>query len=110
MNFEFSPEQTAFVKEVEHFLDAHDDPEVFDVTRENMAQIVDTPKRRAFMAEMGDQGWLGMTWPDRVRRQGGRGRLRVPAQRAAGRAGAAPRSARAWASSARPSSATATRG
>ncbi len=63
MNFEFSPEQTAFVKEVEQFLDAHADPEVFDVTRENMAQIVDTPKRRAFMAEMGDQGWLGMTWP-----------------------------------------------
>jgi len=63
MDFEFSPEQTAFVKEVESFLDAHDDPDVFDVTRENMAQIVDTPKRRAFMAEMGEQGWLGMTWP-----------------------------------------------
>jgi alkylation response protein AidB-like acyl-CoA dehydrogenase len=63
MDFEFSPEQTAFVKEVESFIDAHDDPEVFDVTRENMAQIVDTPKRRAFMAQMGKQGWLGMTWP-----------------------------------------------
>ena len=50
MDFEFSDEQIAFVKEVETFLDAHDDPEVFDVTRENMAQIVDTPKRRAFMA------------------------------------------------------------
>ena len=44
MEFEFSPEQLAFVKEVESFLDANDDPEVFDVTRENMAQIVDTPK------------------------------------------------------------------
>jgi hypothetical protein len=63
MDFEFSPEQTAFVKEVESFLDARDDPDVFDVTRENMAQIVDTPKRRAFMAEMGTRGWLGMTWP-----------------------------------------------
>ena len=63
MDFEFSPEQVAFVKEVESFIDAHDDPEVFDVTRENMAQIVDTPKRRAFMAQMGQQGWLGMTWP-----------------------------------------------
>jgi 3-oxocholest-4-en-26-oyl-CoA dehydrogenase alpha subunit len=63
MNFEFSAEQMAFVKEVEAFLDAHDDPDVFDVTRENMAQIVDTPKRRAFMAQMGAQGWLGMTWP-----------------------------------------------
>jgi len=63
MNFEFSPEQTAFVKEVEQFLDDHADPEVFDVTRENMAQIVDTPERRAFMALMGERGWLGMTWP-----------------------------------------------
>ena len=49
MDFEFSPEQLAFVEEVERFLDEHDDPDVFDVTRENMAQIVDTPKRRALM-------------------------------------------------------------
>ena len=63
MDFEFSEEQLAFVKEVETFLDANDDPEVFDVTRENMAQIVDTPKRRQFMATMGKKGWLGMTWP-----------------------------------------------
>ncbi len=63
MDFDFSPEQLAFVKEVESFLDANDDPEVFDVTRENMAQIVDTPKRRAFMASLGERGWLGMTWP-----------------------------------------------
>src|SRR5215475_12843558 len=63
MDFEFSPEQRAFVEEVERFLDEHDDPEIFDVTRENMAQIVDTPKRRAFMREVGEQGWLGLTWP-----------------------------------------------
>jgi alkylation response protein AidB-like acyl-CoA dehydrogenase len=63
MDYEFSPEQLAFVKEVESFLDAHDDPEIFDLTRENMAQIVDTPKRRAFMKEVGERGWLGMTWP-----------------------------------------------
>jgi 3-oxocholest-4-en-26-oyl-CoA dehydrogenase alpha subunit len=73
MDFEFSPEQTAFVKEVESFLDAHDDPDVFDVTRENMAQIVDTPKRRAFMAQMGEQGWLGMTWPKEYGGQEGEG-------------------------------------
>jgi 3-oxocholest-4-en-26-oyl-CoA dehydrogenase alpha subunit len=63
MDFEFSPEQLAFVEEVERFLDEHEDPEVFDVTRENMAQIVDTPARRALMAEIGAQGWLGITWP-----------------------------------------------
>jgi 3-oxocholest-4-en-26-oyl-CoA dehydrogenase alpha subunit len=63
MDFEFSPEQVAFLEEVETFLDEHEDPEVFDLTRENMAQIVDTPRRRAFMAELGKQGWLGITWP-----------------------------------------------
>jgi len=63
MNFEFSQEQNAFVAEVEKFLDEHDRPEIMDVRRENMAQIVDTPPRRAFMKEMGHRGWLGMTWP-----------------------------------------------
>jgi alkylation response protein AidB-like acyl-CoA dehydrogenase len=63
MDFDFSTEQLAFADDVERFLDEHDDPEVFDVTRENMAQIVDTPKRRAFMAELGAKGWLGITWP-----------------------------------------------
>ena len=63
MDFEFSPEQQQFIEQVEAFLDANDDPDIFDVTRENMAQIVDTPKRRAFMAKLGEMGWLGMTWP-----------------------------------------------
>ena len=64
MDFEFSPDQQTFAAEVDAFLDAHDDPDVFDLTRENMAQIVDTPKRRAFMAELGAKGWLGLTWPE----------------------------------------------
>ena len=63
MNFDFSPEQLEFAQEVERFLDEHDDPEVFDVTRENMAQIVDTPARRTFMKKLADKGWLGITWP-----------------------------------------------
>ncbi|MDQ1468003.1 MAG: hypothetical protein QOH10_2418, partial [Actinomycetota bacterium] len=63
MDFDFSPEQLAFAEEVERFLDDNDDPDVFDLTRENMAQIVDTPKRRAFMRTVGERGWLGMTWP-----------------------------------------------
>jgi len=73
MDFEFSPEQRAFAEEVERFLDQHDDPEIFDVTRENMAQIVDTPKRRAFMAEVGRRGWLGITWPTEYGGQDGDG-------------------------------------
>jgi hypothetical protein len=63
LDFELSAEQVAFREEVERFLDENDDPEVFDVTRENMAQIVDTPKKRAFMRKVGDRGWLGITWP-----------------------------------------------
>jgi alkylation response protein AidB-like acyl-CoA dehydrogenase len=63
MDFEFSPEQLAFRDEVEAFLDANDDPMLFDVTRENMAQIADTPDRREFMQKIAKQGWLGITWP-----------------------------------------------
>ena len=73
MDFEFSPEQRAFAEEVERFLDEHDDPEIFDLTRENMAQIVDTPKRRAFMAQLGEKGWLGITWPKEWGGQDGEG-------------------------------------
>ncbi len=63
MDFTFTPAQQAFAQEVREFLDANNDPEIFDVTRENMAQIVDTPKRRAFMKQLGRKGWLGITWP-----------------------------------------------
>jgi alkylation response protein AidB-like acyl-CoA dehydrogenase len=63
VDFDFTSEQHAFLAEVEAFLDANDDPEVFDLTRENMAQIVDTPARRAFMAKLAERGWLGITWP-----------------------------------------------
>jgi len=63
VDFEFSEEQDAFLKEVVDFIEANRDPEVMDVLRENMAQLVDTPKRRAFMKKIGEAGWLGMTWP-----------------------------------------------
>jgi hypothetical protein len=63
VDFDFSPEQLAFRDEVEAFLDANDDPVVFDVTRENMAQVADIPERRAMMGKIAEQGWLGITWP-----------------------------------------------
>ncbi len=63
MDFEFSAEEKAFAEEVERFLDEHATPDVADVTRENMAQIVDTPARRGFMKKLSQRGWLGMTWP-----------------------------------------------
>ena len=73
MDFDFSPDQRSFLEEVEAFLDANDDLDVFDVTRENMAQIVDTPKRRKFMATLGEKGWLGITWPKKWGGQEGDG-------------------------------------
>jgi 3-oxocholest-4-en-26-oyl-CoA dehydrogenase alpha subunit len=63
MDFDFTAEQQAFVAEVEAFLDEHATPDIADPTRENMAQIVDTPERRAFMKKMAERGWLGITWP-----------------------------------------------
>ena len=63
MDFEFSDAEREFVAKVDAFIEANRDPEVMDVTRENMAQISDTPKRRAFMREVAEQGWLGITWP-----------------------------------------------
>ena len=63
MNFEFSEEQYEFLEQVDRFLEENYDPEVMDPSRENMSQLVDTPKRRAFMKKIGQRGWLGMTWP-----------------------------------------------
>jgi alkylation response protein AidB-like acyl-CoA dehydrogenase len=73
MDFAFTPEQQAFLAEVEEFLDANHDPEVFDPTRENMAQIVDTPERRAFMKKLSSRGWFGITWPKEYGGQEGDG-------------------------------------
>jgi len=63
VDFELSAEEQAFSADVEAFLDEHATPDVADVCRENMAQIVDTPERRVFMKKLSDQGWLGMSWP-----------------------------------------------
>jgi alkylation response protein AidB-like acyl-CoA dehydrogenase len=63
VNFEFSEQEQAFAAEVERFLDQHDTREVMDVTRENMAQIADTPARQAFIGKLAERGWLGMAWP-----------------------------------------------
>jgi alkylation response protein AidB-like acyl-CoA dehydrogenase len=63
MDFDFSEAENAFLERVRRFIEEHRDPEVMDVTRENMAQISDTPQRRAFMRELAQQGWLGITWP-----------------------------------------------
>jgi alkylation response protein AidB-like acyl-CoA dehydrogenase len=63
MDFELSPEERAFVLEVEAFLAEHATPEVVDPNPEQLSQTVDTPAKRAFMRKLAGRGWLGMSWP-----------------------------------------------
>ena len=63
MDFEYTAEQKAFQQEVRDFLRENHDPEVMDPTREGMAQLVDSPPRRAFMKKLSERGWVGMSWP-----------------------------------------------
>ena len=73
MDFEFSGDEQRFLDEVGEFLKANHDPRVMDPSRENLAQLVDTPERRAFMRKLAERGWLGITWPTEHGGQGGRG-------------------------------------
>lgn len=73
MNFEFSEEECNFLREVDEFLEANRHIDVMDVTRENMAQVCDTPERRAFMKKVAEKGWLGITWPKEYGGQEGEG-------------------------------------
>ena len=73
MDFEFSADERRFLQEVTAFLEANHDPRVMDPSRENLAQLVDTPERRAFMKKLAKRGWLGITWPKEYGGQGGRG-------------------------------------
>lgn len=73
MHFDFSEDQQTFLAEVETFLDSYEEQEVFDPTRENSAQLVDTPARRRLMKAMADRGWLGITWPKEWGGQDGSG-------------------------------------
>ncbi|WP_018992107.1 acyl-CoA dehydrogenase family protein [Aromatoleum toluclasticum] len=73
MDFEFSENECEFLREVDQFLKENHDPKVMDVTRENMAQVCDTPERRAFMKKVAEKGWLGITWPKEYGGQEGAG-------------------------------------
>ncbi len=63
MDFDYGPEAKTFRAQVREFLAANHDPAVMDPTREGMAQLVDTPERRAFMKKLSERGWIGMSWP-----------------------------------------------
>ncbi len=71
VDFEYPQEIKDFQQEVRRFIKDNYDPDIMDPRREGMAQLVDTPKRRAFMKKLGDMGWLGMSWPPEY---GGAGR------------------------------------
>ena len=109
MDFDFSAEQVAFLEEVETFLDEHEDPEVFDLTRENMAQIVDTPRRSEFMAELGKGAGSASPGPRSTGARTAKASTSTCLNEASRSTTADRRSERASASSARRSSVTATR-
>ena len=73
MDFEFSEDERKFLQEVDDFLKENHDLNVMDPNRENLAQLVDTPARRAFMKKLAARNWLGITWPKEWGGQGGRG-------------------------------------
>ena len=74
MDFEFSEEQQAFLAEVEAFLDEHFDPgrDGRD-PREHGADLRHARASRAFMKQVGERGWLGITWPKEYGGQEGEG-------------------------------------
>jgi alkylation response protein AidB-like acyl-CoA dehydrogenase len=63
MDFDLSPEELAFQREVEAFLAANASSDVMDANPEQLSQTVDTPAKRAFMRKLAERGWLGMSWP-----------------------------------------------
>ena len=65
MEFEFSAEEREFIRQVDQFLKENESRDVMDVSRENMAQVCDTPERRAFMKKIAERGFpsTGPTWP-----------------------------------------------
>ena len=73
MDFEFSAEEREFIRQVDEFLKENESRDVMDLSRENMAQVCDTPERRAFMKKVSERGWLGITWPKEHGGQDGSG-------------------------------------
>ena len=63
MNFQWSEEEKRFRSEVRSFIATHANEEVADPRRDGMGQLVDSPERRAFMKELSNRGWIGMSWP-----------------------------------------------
>jgi len=63
MDFDLSEDELTFEKEVVAFLEANQSEEVMDSNPEHLSQTVETPEKRAFMRQLAEQNWLGMSWP-----------------------------------------------
>jgi alkylation response protein AidB-like acyl-CoA dehydrogenase len=61
MNFNFSPEEEAFRREISALLDAEFAPEM---ERDGHGHQADTPAKRALVQKMAARGWLGVGWPE----------------------------------------------
>ena len=90
MDFDLSPEEISFEKEVVAFLEANHSDEVMDPNPEHLSQTVETPAKRAFMAQAGRAGMAGDVLAQGIRRPGTFGDLRLLAHRGARALSAAP--------------------
>jgi alkylation response protein AidB-like acyl-CoA dehydrogenase len=63
MNFDLGADEQAFERELEKFLEERRSPDVMDRNGEQLSQTVDTPAKRAFIRELAQRGWVGMSWP-----------------------------------------------
>ena len=63
MDFDLGPDELKFKDEVQTFLESVASPEIFDPQGEQLSQTVDTPAKRRFIQQLGENGWLGMSWP-----------------------------------------------
>ena len=63
MDFDFSQEEKALIRDVRHFIDMEATPELFKETRE-LEYIYGGPEGRAFMKKFAAKGWLTPSWPE----------------------------------------------
>jgi len=64
MNFDLTPDEQAFERELETFLQENQSSEVMDAHPEQLSQTVETPAKRGLMKKLAERGWLGMSWPE----------------------------------------------
>lgn len=76
MDFHFTPEQQAFRQEVRHFIQENMTPELLEEVEVGWASegVGLEPHSRAFIKRVGQQGWLGLSWP---KEYGGQGKSMV---------------------------------